>query len=201
MRTFEPMAAATSQTPPRRPVYLALALSLCWFLAFTIIQNGYFTIKVANAPLAAQSIGLPSVVSEAWVEAVASNLGTAIPISVAQLLLGGLLLFVSSIIVLGGRVPLALSLQALAANAVLAVVHYAMSGDERSALIRAFVELSEVPGEDPASIKAMATSAYYWAFRLGLLTHLLLFAVGAFALTRQRARHYLAYAPDPGRER
>src|SRR5690606_37609651 len=96
---------------------------------------GYFTIKVANDPMAAKSVGLPSALSDAWIEAIADQVATAIPLATAQVLLGGLLLFVTSAVLLGGRLQPSLGLQVLGANAVLAVARYVLSAHERTALI------------------------------------------------------------------
>ncbi len=194
-------AVAEVEATPRRPGFLTLVLIVAWFIGLQTLQSGYATLRVLRNPLAGDGLGYPDAVNVALVESVSSHASSAMPIAVAQLLLGGLLLATSLGTLFGGIRRVGYTLQALFANAVLACVAYPIGEPVRDAMVEAFVQGTQLPPELAGTLtEAQAHNAYLWGFRLAFGLHLAVIGTLAWALSRRSVREFLAFSPSTPRE-
>jgi hypothetical protein len=172
---------------------LGVALTLAWFLGLTTVQEGYVALRIARDPLAVDSLRLPSEVSEALVNGLLECSRSALPLALAQVMLGAVLVIVSAGLLFGLRVPLDFAVQAIGANWVLTGVAYYLNEPVRRGIVTALVSLQS------AENSGLQQQAYAWGFRIGLGLHLLALAFSAGVLTRPTVRRFFTY-PAPPRE-
>lgn len=176
------------QTKPVRPTLLVVALIVCWVLGLHTALDGYATVRIIGNPLAADALQVPAALRDALLSSISANANTVLPVAIAQILLGGLLVIVSAGVLLRARISLGFGLQVLGANGLLFVVGYSLAGPVRDALVAALVKLPELQANDVGG-----TEGYYWAFRLRLAAQLMALIGAAWALTRPASRNFLAY--------
>lgn len=211
-----------------RPWYLVLAMVLTWLVGVSGLMSGCSTVMVlqqdsiADISTELEKQGSPGPVQTVWVAIYSAQFKATIeahavtfPLNAAKLLLSGLLV-VASVLAMGGR-PGArpLALQALAANAVLAAIDYALTRSVRASWIEAASRVGDMmprPFENTKDLEAqgallrLITSRHFWWWfeRIRLMViDLGIFGFAAFALTRQRTKVFfdaVAASPEPSEE-
>lgn len=188
-----------------RPWYLVAAMVMTWFIGLSGLTTGWATAKllrdgtlpdVAAALHAAQGSGtmadFGALLRAAEISARLTHASVTFPISVAQALLGGLLVVASSLAMSGRRGARALALQAILATAVLMAVDFALTRGVRGAVIDALVTASgALPPGAPARDRFGDAGALWWAMRMVLVIRDLgPLALAALALTRARTKTF-----------
>ncbi|HEY6556672.1 MAG TPA: hypothetical protein VI072_05340 [Polyangiaceae bacterium] len=182
----------------RRPVYLVAALITLWLIGMNTLAEGYLTVDVVRDPFASvvsplSGRGMEDVVKAAFFEALAKHARTSLPLGVAQILLGGLLVFVA-VRALFGRRATGFTLQLVLANAALLVAVYALREPVRGAIVDAVVRsgLEQHPsGMSAREFDHMVRLQWWWRLRVGFGVQLTALLLSAFALTRKSARELL----------
>jgi hypothetical protein len=201
---------------------------LTWLVGVSGLMSGCSTVMVLqqdsiadiSTELGKQGSGDP--VQAMWVAIYSAQFKATIeahavtfPLSVAKLLLSALLV-VASVLAMGGR-PGArpLALQALAANAALAAVDYALTRSVRSSWIEAVgrvgdmlprsIEQSQDLEAQGAALRLITSRHVWWWFERVrfIVIDLGIFGFAALALTRQRTKVYfeaVAESPEPSEE-
>ena len=122
------------------------------------------------------------------------------PIRIAQLLLGGLLVVASGMAMSSRRDARGLALQALVVNAAHALIAYVLTRGVRGAAIDAVVRaVSALPLDLPQRSTDSVREVFWWRSRILNATQIGLLGLGVVALTRQRTKAYfdaLARVPD-----
>lgn len=142
----------------------------------------------AEEPLQA----IPTVLQAARLKAISEAQNVTFPLNAARLLLSGMLIIMSGL-AMGGRPGVrAFALQAVAANALLAIVDYALTRSVRAGWIEAVARAGEMlPRELPQREMMMDHATWWWLERVRFgVFELGAFALAALALTRQRTRDY-----------
>jgi hypothetical protein len=191
---YPTVSSSPSIEPPRQPPYLGVALTLAWFLGLTTVQEGYVALRIARDPLAVDSLRLPSQVSEALVNGLIECSRSALPVALAQVMLGAVLVIVSAGLLFGLRVPLDFAVQTIGVNLALTGVAYYLNEPVRRGIVTALVSLQSAETDS-----GLQHQAYAWGFRIGLALHLLALAFSATVLTRPTVRRFFTY-PAPPRE-
>lgn len=195
-----------SDAPRRRPIYLVIALMAMWLLGMQVLVEGYQIVSVVGDPLAGapSSIGDGSVqqASEAaLMRGIGEHAGSLLPLGIARLLLGGLLVLVAAKALFVRRASPGFAVQVLLANAVLLAIGYAMEQPLRARVIEAVVPvaLADLTVELPRSdLESLLRTQLWWRFRLLLGIELAALGASVLALTRKGARENLATpAPNP----
>lgn len=211
LRALDPSGTPSSPPPGAsslralRPWYLVAAMALTWFIGVRGVASGFSGISFLRAGSVPDVAAVrteagedPNQVVMAVIiathqRAMAEAKEVTFPLSAAKLLLSGLLVVASGFAMAGRPGARKLALQALAANAVLAVLDYSLTRGIRSAWIEAAATTSAtLPGFLPEHRVLWASRAFWWwsarlvfvIFELGSL------AVAAFALLRERTRVY-----------
>jgi len=187
---------------PKRPAYLWLTLIVMWVLGVHSFSEGYAIVSIARSPFAMESSlldeGVTQVVRLAFADAIARDVGRLLPLGVAQLVLGGVLVAVSTKALLWRRASPRFALQVIAANAIVLVVGYVLQEPVRQAIVEALLK-SELPrrpaGTSAEEIAPVLRAAWWWSFRLKLLMQLVALGLSGLALTRPSAREYLETPP------
>lgn len=224
----EPFDSTTvASTPPPldsarklRPWYLVAAMVLTWTIGIQGLATGFAQIAYLRAGnlVSAESLAphidqaepmqYVAVVGEAArLRALAEERRVTFPLSVARLLLSGLLVVGSGLAMAGRRGARSLALQALAVNVALAVVEYSLTRPVRGAWIEAVVAAwASLPGVIPerAVFQDRAVWVWMWRLRFAVLDVGVL-GLGALALTRPRSTTFFdaaahAQASDGGNE-
>ena len=191
----------SSPPPParrhQRPWYLVAGMVLTWFAGVNGLTNGFNTLSVLRAGTVPdvttamlrahdvtgfmESIRATADLGGAVALATLQTMQrTAFPIYAAQLLLSALLVVGSGLAMSGRKTGRSLALQAIAANAALALVAFVLLRPVRAAVIEA---MALATASDP--------SKGWWSFRARfVLMELGPLAAGAWALTRPRTKAF-----------
>jgi hypothetical protein len=151
---------------------------------------------VASAAAHARSGTDPTEIFSYWstveVEALLRHSRVVFPLSVAQLLLCAMLVIGSGLAMTARRGARSFTLQALAANAVLAAVAYALTRVVRADWIETVARFAEtLPLNLPQRAAYSSRETLWWFLRLRLiLSELIPFALGLLVLTRLRTKLY-----------
>lgn len=201
-----------TQAPQKRPLFLVLMMLLATLMAAGGVLQGCATVQVFRAgtvPERPIAPGADVAVEEATRALERAELAirldarrTLLPLGIGNLLLS-LLMFVAAWRVLGMRPgSRALATQAIAANAVFALIEYAMTREVRGKLAMAFAD--HLPR---AALKGVAMSeAEVWSaldatawmlFRTRLVVAMLAYAAGYAALTSPSAVDALPSLDEP----
>jgi hypothetical protein len=177
-------------------MYLLIALVVMCFIGMTAAGNGYAAVEAIHNPLSvpAATSGLLQAVEAASLHAISQHPRVNLPIGIAQMLLGGLLMFVSFKALFWRHASASFALQVLAANAALVVVTYALREPVHAAAVQAIVAAKITPRPPSISV-AQLDQVEWWGLRAGLALQLATLGLCAFALTRKTARAVLAPAP------
>lgn len=200
----------SSETATRRPIYLVVALVALWLVGMNNTAEGFAAIEIVRNPfsgafgsLAGQA--LDSVIKRAFVEGIGAVAKVALPIGVAQLILGGLLVAVAAKALFGRRASPSFALQVILANAAILAVGYSLRQPVRERVVEAVVAsgLEDRPSNIPAAdFDRVVRAKWWWSFRIGLGLQLAVLGLGALAITRRSARDVLAGPePSPSEER
>jgi hypothetical protein len=168
------------------------------------LAEGYLTIEVARDPFASvvstlSGQGLEDVVKGAFFDALAKHSRTSFPIGVAQVLLGGLLVFVSVRALFGRRASTSFALQLVLANAALLITAYVLREPIRGAIVDAVAAsgLERRPsGVSAKEFDELLRLHWWWRLRIGFGIQLTALLLSGFALTRRTARELLT-RPQP----
>lgn len=178
-----------------------LALIVAWFAGLRVAHEGYVVARIVTDPLAGDTLTVTPALRDAMVQALLSHGEVALPLAIAQVFLGGLLVVVSALALFRGRLSIGFGLQVLAANAGITVLSHWLGAPVRDAMVHALSASPELLGPEFEAVDHQTLlSAYEWAFHLGLAFQLLVLAMLAWALTRRAAREFLGYSPEPSKE-
>lgn len=175
----------------RRPVSVAIALIALWFIGMNVAGEGFATMELVRDPFWSVSLmdsSMGAVRWRAYMEATRAHANVLLPIGVAELLLGGLLVFLSVRALISRRLTPSLFLQIVAANAALAVLAYVLREPVRGAIIDALVRsgLEERPsGISPAQFSDLLRTKLWWSLRAALGLQLVTLTVSAWAVVRR----------------
>jgi hypothetical protein len=184
-----------------RPFYLVAALLLTWFVGVHGLNTGFSYASflrsgtLPDLSAAAKNAGaMAGVLEAAGVEALKAMLAhgrVTFPLAVAEVILSGLLVVASGLALGGRRGSRSLALQAIVANALLAILEYLITPGVRAGYtegwIHAVATLSVTPEERDILTNV---GLLQWGFRLRLGFYLGALALGALALTRERAKSF-----------
>ncbi len=193
---------------PRRPIYLVIALVAMWLVGMNAAAEGWVALEVIRNPLtiAPSAVGTPdveSVVRAAFVRGLAEGARVNVPLGIAELLLGALLVGVAAKALFGRRASPSFALQVLVANAAVLMLGYALRQPIREGVVEAVVQsgAEERPaGVTQKDFAAIIRTKWWWSFRIGLGLQLVVLGLSAFAVTRRSARELLAPEQSPGEE-
>ncbi|HMJ14738.1 MAG TPA: hypothetical protein VK524_25175, partial [Polyangiaceae bacterium] len=163
------------------------------------LAEGYLTVDVVRDPFASvvsplSGRGLEDVVKAAFFEALAKHGRTSLPLGVAQIFLGGLLVFVSVRALFGRRASTSFALQLVLANAALLVAVYALREPIRGAIVDAVARsgMEQQPsGMSAREFDQLVRLQWWWRLRIGFGVQLTALLLSGFALTRKAARELL----------
>lgn len=179
-----------------------IALLVAWFVGLRTAHEGYVVMNIASDPLAGDSLTLAPPLRDALVQTLTDSASVAVPVGLAQLLLGGLLMSVAAIALFRGRVSLSFALQTLLANGALAVLGHVLGEPVREAMVVVLATSPDLLGVDAAGMsREELASVYRLAFHLGLGVQLAVLALLGFAFTRPAALAFLRASPEAQKER
>ncbi len=186
---------------PRRPIYLVIALIAMWLIGMNTAAEGFVAIQIVHDPFSGSPppLGADSeaVLRVAWMEAIAANARVTLPLGIAQLILGALLVLISARALFGRRASTSFALQVLFANAALLVVGYVLRQPVRGHVVDAMVASgidARPSGISARDFNQLVRSKLWWTFRVLLGLQLGTLALAAVALTRRLARELLTPA-------
>jgi len=179
-----------------------MALITMWLLGMHAVAGGLRAIDIVRSPLSESlasfdSDDLGDAAQRAFVRGVNNHAETALPLGVAQLLLGTLLAVVSARALLWRKGSRSLALQLLMANALLAVIGYVLHDPIRRSVVEALVAFlaRHPPAEAPPSeYVELARTNLRWGFRLWLTAQLSGFTFAGIMLLRRPGRELFAGA-------
>lgn len=187
-----------------RPWYLVAAMVVTWFIGVHGLNNGFSTaafLRAGTMPdssTAALHAGtMADVLEFAQIQAQGAMLmhaRTVFPLSVAEVILSGLLVVASGLAMGGRRGARSLALQAIGANAILVIAVFVLTPMLRAAYLEGILRAVDTVTLPPPQRAALTNPGYLlWAWRIKLVVFDLgLLALGALALTRTRTRSYFA---------
>ncbi len=198
------MSAESNETTGRRPFYLVIALVTLWLVGMNSAAEGFAVIEIVRNPfsttlsaLGAQA--LDGVLKHAIADGIAHSSRVALPVGIAQLILGLMLVTVSAKALFGRRASPSFAVQVIVANAAIVIVGYALRQPVRASVVDA-VATSGVeerpPSISPADFNRLVRAKWWWSFRVRLGLELVALGFGAIAITRRSARAVLA-RPEP----
>jgi hypothetical protein len=196
--------AVDSSVPPPaptrnklRPWYLVAAMVLTWFIGVYGINVGFGYASFlrggtvpdpASALHSGTSLEMFEYAELQALKAVLGNARITYPLAVAEVILSGLLVVASGLAMGGRRGARSLALQAIGANALLAIVAYALTPAVRVAYIDGFLHAIESVTLPVGEREALGL--LHWRFRVQLVLFNTALALGALALTRPRTKTY-----------
>jgi hypothetical protein len=203
-----------------RPWYLVAAMVLTWIIGVQGLATGFAQIaylRAGNVVTAetlapkvdqAEPMQYVAVAGEAArLRALADERRVTFPLSVAKLLLSGLLVAGSGLALAGRPNARSIAMQALLANVALSLLDYGLTRPVRGAWIEAVVEAwSTVPGTIPERAVFQDRDVWWWMWRLRLaILDIGALGLAALALTRRRSAVYFeaaaaAHAHAEGRD-
>lgn len=184
--------------PTKRPRYLLLALIALALIGLTLSGEGYQLMRASTDPafIAAETADLESVVQaavRAQLEAVAEHRRWLLPLGIAELVLGGVLVIIA-VRALGRRASLRTLTQFTVANLVVCLVGYILAAPVRAQVITTLVALP-----DPIAAPIARFMPVVFALRVGVPA--LTLALCWFAITRPRARDFMRLTEQAHEER
>jgi hypothetical protein len=192
-----------------RPWYLVAAMVLTWIIGVQGLATGFAQIAYlrSGSVLTAQTLApqvdqaepmhYVAVAGEAArLRAMAEERRVTFPLSVAKLLLSGLLVAGSGLAMAGRPNARSIALQALLANVALSLLDYGLTRPVRGAWIEAVVEAwAAVPGTIPERALFQDRGVWWWMWRLRLVVmDVGALGLAALAITRRRSTTYFEAA-------
>jgi len=203
------VADPSDDSAPKRPIYLVIALVTLWLSGMTAAAEGFAAIEIVRNPFSSAFSSLrgdpvSNVLSRAFVEGVITVSKKALPVGIAQVILGALLVAISSKALFARRASPWFALQVIAANVAVLIVGYALYQPVRGRVIDAIAEsgLEQRPEAiSAADFDKLVRLKHWWTFRFRLGLQLAVLGMGALAVTRRSARQVLTHAePSPSQE-
>jgi hypothetical protein len=200
----------SNDTAARRPFYLVIALVTLWLVGMNAATDGFTVIEAVKNPFSTLftifgSQALEGVLRQATADAIAHTSRVALPLGIAQMMLGILLVAVSFKALFGRRASPSFAVQVIVANAAIAVVGYALRQPVRGRVVDAIMAsgVEQRPQSiTPVDFDRMMRTKWWWTYRLRLGLELAALGFGAIAVTRRSARAVLARAePSASEER
>lgn len=183
-----------------RPWYLIAAMMLTWFVGvqgmnegFTVaafLRSGTLPAGPAASSGALTMADLKQVAAIEQLRALLNHVHLMFPLSVAELILAGFLVVASGLAMSGRRGARSLALQAIAANALLAVGTFVLTSGVRAAYIAGVVHAVQSVDLQPEERAILSNPQFYhWVLGLKLVIwDLGTLALGVLALTRARTK-------------
>lgn len=198
-----------SNDAARRPFYLVIALVTLWLVGMSTAGEGIGVLEILKNPFSTLFSLLGPQAGEAMRQATANGIAqtsrTALPLGIAQLMLGSMLVAVAFKGLFGRRASVSFALQVIAANAAIAIVAYSLRQPIRASIVDAVVASgmeTRPPGEGAREFERRVRSHWWLQFRVRLGLELAALGFGAIALTRRSARAVLARSePSTSEER
>lgn len=199
-----------SEQSPRRPAYLVIGLVALWLIGMTTAAEGFAAMEIVRNPFSSAfgSLGgdaAQELVKRAFVDGVISISRTALPLGVGQLLLGALLVAVSTKALFARRASPTFALQVILANIAILILGYALWQPVRGRVVDAIVASGieqRPPSVPPSDFERFVRMKSWWTFRFRLGIELAVLGLGALAVSRRAAREVLARAePSTSEER
>lgn len=177
---------------------------LAWCIGVRGFQEGLARIaflrsgRIPDVATAARNVegsfDLPALIAlfdASLFEAMQRSYRVMMPICIAQLLLGGLLMVASGMAMSSRRDARGLAVQALVANAALAFVAYTLTRGVRGAALDAVTRAtSALPLDLPQRSTFSVREMFWWASRISSACQIGLLGLGVVALTRRRTKAY-----------
>lgn len=188
-----------------RPWYLVAAMMLTGFVGFNglntgaanaiFLREGRLPDLTAAGHAARSSLDMldfAALVRAAELSAMLSHVKLTFPIAVAEALLSGLLMFASFLAMGGRRGARSLALQAVVANALLAVGAYVLTRGMRAEWMDVVMRtVAAMPATAPQHLAFGDPSKLWWITRIKLFfIELSPLALALFALTRARTKSF-----------
>jgi len=199
------LAQQSAETSARRPAYLAIALVALWLVGMTTAAEGFAAMEIVRNPFSSAFGTLSGEVAQdlvkrAFVDGIISISKVALPVGLAQLVLGALLVGVSTKALFARRASPSFALQTIVANAAVLIVGYALWQPVRAQVAEAVVTSgveqrpSNVSQKDFDRLVRLKT---WWTFRFRLGLQLAVLGLGALAVSRRAAREVLSGPEEP----
>jgi hypothetical protein len=198
--------------PPKRPLYLVIALLLVWVVGLFGSQQGCQTIEWLHQPDAVRAALNQATdrerakQGETLMDASLQFRTIVTPLAVGQFLLATLLTLTAGLTLLGRVQARRVALQAMAAYALFLPLDFVARSPIRAVIVDAFAQSLTIPGfngvppppelTDPSMRHDIAT----WAFRMVFGAQLAIVGIGMFALTRPRARAFFGAMAERTRD-
>ncbi|MFO0568858.1 MAG: hypothetical protein U0263_24560 [Polyangiaceae bacterium] len=194
----------TDEATQKRPIYLVIALVALWLMGMTAAAEGFAAIEIVRNPFSSafgtlRGDAAQDLLTRAFVDGVLSVSRVALPVGVAHLLLGAILVAVSSKALFARRASPGFALQVILTNMAVLIVGYALYQPVRGRVVDAIVQSGieqRPPQIAPADFDKLVRIKSWWTFRFRLGIQLAVLGLGAFAVTRRSARELLT-RPEP----
>lgn len=175
---------------------MSMGLLVAWFLGLRSLQEGWTSVQLVSDPLTIDALAWPEQVRDALLSSMQAHASIVVPLGVAQVLLGLVLVVVAGAALFGGRLPLGFFLQVLGVSGAITCLAYWLGEPVRRDLVAALVN---TPGIVEAGELDEQTRAevFRWGFRFSLGLHLVTLGFAMLAVTRRAAREFLASVPPP----
>jgi predicted cation transporter len=199
-----------SEQAPRRPTYLIIGLVGLWLIGMATASEGLATIEILRNPFSAAFGSLSAdatqeVITRALLDGVRSIARVSLPVGLAQVILGALLVAVCTKALFTRRASPSFALQVIAANAALLTLSYVLWLPVRGRIVDAIVTSGIEPRPSaiaPADFDRLVRLKTWWTFRFRLGLELAVLGLGALAVSRRTAREHLARVePSTSEER
>jgi hypothetical protein len=188
----------TEETPARRPVYLVIALVALGMVGLKTAAEGFAYVAIIQNPFSS-ALGTLSAdqdtMQRAFIDAILSISHVALPLGLAELILGSLLVVVTSRALFARRASPWFALQVILANIAVLIVGYALWQPVRAHVVDAMVSggIEQRPAAiSPIDFDRLLRLKAWWTFRFQLGLQLAVLGLGGLAVTRRSARQVLA---------
>lgn len=175
---------------------MSMGLLVAWFIGLRSLQEGWTSVQLVKDPLTIDALAWPEQVRDALLASMQANASVVVPLGVAQVVLGIVVVVVAGAALFGGRLPLKFFVQVLGVSGAITCLGYWLGEPVRRDLVEALVT---TPGIAEAAELDEQTRAelFRWGFRFSLVLHLVTLAFAIVAVTRRAAREFLASVPPP----
>ena len=204
------MSDESREPTARRPIYLVIALVALGMVGLKSAAEGFAYVAIVRNPFSPalstmSGDAVQDLVRRAFIDGILSIPRVALPLGVAELLLGAVLVFVSTKALFARRASPWFAFQTILANAAVLVVGYALWQPVRGRVVDAVVAsgVEQRPAAiSPVEFDKLIRIKAWWTFRLQLGLELAVLGLGAFAVTRRAARQVLTrQEPSTSQER
>jgi hypothetical protein len=177
---------------------------MTWFVGVVRLSDGFNTadfLRRGTMPDSSTAALHAATMADVWdfaeLQAQGARLAHArlvLPLSIAEVILSGLLVVASGLAMGGRRGARGLALQAILANVILVIAVFALTPMIRAAHFDGFLRaLATVTPSQPEQAALGDPRVHVWFWRIKLVVFDLgLLGLGALALTRSRTRTYFA---------